>query len=587
MSQSILQFTKNELLGRIAAVDTTRIHVAVDDHSLLTRTGVGHLVAIRGQTAQDFLIAVVERVIRRHGLVQPLDDDTGDEPADSLAEDDQVVAAVVGTYRAVDGDHRHVFKRGADSFPQIDSECHVLCGENLQRLMALLGSTVDEAHRLVLGEYVLDRTAQAVADGNRFFQRHAAILGSTGSGKSWAVALLLERASALAHPNIIVLDMHGEYRPLATESGHFAEWLRVAGPGDLEDPAENVLFLPYWTLNREELLSMFLDRSDSNAPNQAHRFTTHVRAFKEATLTAASKSDVLASFTVDSPVSFDLHELLSALESDNAQMVPGAKPGDKKQGEWYGKLTRFISRLKSKVDDRRYGFLFRPPSQSNEYDWLARLAVRLLTSSSDGPGIKIIDFSEVPSDVLPVVVGVFARLLYEIQFWLEPSSRTPLCFVCDEAHLYLPTAAEADVVAQRALDSFERIAKEGRKYGVSLLVVSQRPADVSRTILSQCNNFVALRLSNPDDQSVVKKLLPDSMSGMMDILPLLDVGEAYVLGDSVLLPSRVKLTPPRIKPDSATRAFWSEWASKPSDDSAIAEAVETLRRQSRLSRSGK
>jgi len=207
------------------------------------------------------------------------------------------------------------------------------------------------------------------------------------------------------------------------------------------------------------------------------------------------------------------------------------------------------------------------------------LVVRFMSSGKENPGIKIIDFSEVPSDVLPVIVGVFARVLYDVQFWLDDKKRTPITFICDEGHLYLPVKDNINVVQSRAVEVFERIAKEGRKYGVSLLVVSQRPSDVSRTILSQCNNFVILRLTNDVDQSVVRRLMPDSMAGLTDMFPLLDVGEAFLLGDAVLLPTRIKLDPPKIKPASATRNFWTDWGKMEPDTNAIGESVEALRRQ--------
>src|ERR1019366_3514515 len=144
------------------------------------------------------------------------------------------------------------FKRGADSFPQIDRECYVISGGNLQRFMGILGQEIPEGEQLRLCTFVADRSAAAIANGDKFFQRHAAILGSTGAGKSWAVALMLERAAKLKYPNIIVLDMHGEYAPLADKAaGGFAERFRIAGPGDLEKPDDDVLFLPYWLLNRD------------------------------------------------------------------------------------------------------------------------------------------------------------------------------------------------------------------------------------------------------------------------------------------------------------------------------------------------
>jgi len=226
--------------------------------------------------------------------------------------------------------------------------------------------------------------------------------------------------------------------------------------------------------------------------------------------------------------------------------------------------------------------MFQPPAGAQAYDWLAKLVSQLLGTGKETRGIKIVDFSEVPSDVLPIVTGTFARLLYDLQFWLAPEKRSPFALVCDEAHLYLPVRDDADSVEKQALATFERIAKEGRKYGVSLVVVSQRPSDVSRTILSQCNNFLVLRLTNDSDQAVVRKLMPDSMVGLTDMLPLLDTGEALLLGDAILLPTRIKLDKPTVEPASGTLNFWKEWSVKPADQDAIKEAVETLRRQTRI-----
>ena len=453
--------------------------------------------------------------------------------------------------------------------------------------MGLLGKDLDEEQRLELGCFAIDRSAAAIANGDRFFQRHAAILGSTGSGKSYAVSLILERASAREHANIIVFDMHGEYASLAeppapeggTPRDPIAAAFKIAGPGDLLEPSEDVLFLPYWLLNREEMLSMILDRSDQNAPNQSARFTSHVKALKEATLRAEQQDEVLATFTVDSPVPYALADVIEKLKADDTGMKPG-KNGEIK-GDWNGKLTRFIARLEAKAADRRYGFMFQPPVFALEYGWLAKQVARLLAPGEGEYGIKVVDFSEVPSDVLPVVTGVFARLLYDVQFWMEPEKRTPFVFVCDEAHLYLPVREDADAVEKQALYSFERIAKEGRKYGVSLLVVSQRPSDVSRTILSQCNNFLILRLTNDRDQNVVQRLMPDSLAGVLDWLPLLDTGEAVLLGDAILLPARIKLRFPAIEPLSQTREVWQEWGERAAETEAVAMAVETLRRQSR------
>jgi len=582
MIEAALQFANDDKIGRVASVDTSRVTVDVTDSVLLTRIGIGQLIAICGATEQEYLIAMTERVTRSMREELPNLDENG-EAGDLLetAPNDLIRAILIGTFRTVEGAKANVFKRGADSFPQIDRECFIVQGLNLQRFMGILGAGFPENERLKLGTFVADRSADAIASGDKFFQRHAAILGSTGSGKSWAVALILERAANLKFPNIIVFDMHGEYAPLADKTkGGFAQRFRIAGPGDLEKPTDEVLFLPYWLLNRDEMLSMILDRSDQNAPNQASRFTLHVRTLKGETLDVEKQVAVKKTFTVDSPIPYDMKRLFGLLETDNTTKGVG-KAGAPVKGEWEDKLTRFLSRLEAKLDDRRYGFMFAPPPAAMAYDWLGSQVLKLLASDG-GSGIKIIDFSEVPADVLPVVTGTLARLLYDVQFWMSSKKRTPITLLCDEAHLYLPVRDDADAVQRQALGSFERIAKEGRKYGFSLLVVSQRPSDVSRTILSQCNNFLALRLTNDTDQSVIKRLMPDSLAGLTSILPLLDTGEALLLGDAVLLPTRIRLDIPKITPDSATRDFWKDWGTEKPQEDSIKLAIESLRSQSRI-----
>lgn len=582
MTPPALNFSENDLLGKVASVDTSRVLINVENSTLLTRIAIGCLLAIKGATQHEFLIGLTERVTRtiKEDIQGP--DDFCEDTLQIVSQPSDLIRVVlIGTFRTVDGSKTNTFKRGADSFPQIDRECYLIEGHNLQNFMGLLGSELKESERLKLGTFVADQSAEAIASGDKFFQRHAAVLGSTGSGKSWAVSLLLERASNLDYPNIIVFDMHGEYAPLTdTDKGGFANAFKIAGPGDLDNPSDETLFLPYWLLNRDEMLSMILDRSDQNAPNQASRFTLHVRELKQQTLSTEKKDNISKTFTVDSPIPYSITNLLAKLNKDNTQKGIGSS-GREVKGEWEDRLTRFISRLEAKLEDRRYGFMFQPPDNAQKYDWLVLQVLKLLQSGS-GNGIKIIDFSEVPADVLPVVTGTLARLLYDVQFWMSPKKRTPITLLCDEAHLYLPVRDDADAVQKQALGSFERIAKEGRKYGFSIVVVSQRPSDVSKTILSQCNNFLVLRLTNETDQSVIKKLVPDSLVGLTDYLPLLDTGEAILLGDAVILPTRIKLDKPKVPPDSATRSFWNEWKTLEPDIKALSLAVESLRGQTRL-----
>jgi len=285
-----------------------------------------------------------------------------------------------------------------------------------------------------------------------------------------------------------------------------------------------VLYLPYWLLNSEEMQSFFVDRSEFSAHNQVMVFQDEVVKNKKALLREIKRNEVLNSFTVNSPVPFSLDKVTAEIKQLNEEMVQGAR--GLKQGRFFGQFSRFIARLESKSNDKRYGFLFQAPEKLHDYKALYDIADMLMGFKGDKKQIKVIDFSEVPSDVLPIIVGLVARIIFQIQFWTESEKRQPIALVCDEAHLYLPQKGDSNPIEKRAVENFERIAKEGRKYGVGLLVISQRPSDVSSTILSQCNNFIALRLTNAKDQTVVKELMPDSLESFMEILPILDIGEA-------------------------------------------------------------
>ena len=298
-------------------------------------------------------------------------------------------------------------------------------------------------------------------------------------------------------------------------------------------------------------------------------------------LKSGKHDDIISNFTVDSPVPYDIQGVLSELRRLDSEMVAGTR--SEKQGEFHGRLSRFIARLENKLTDRRLGFMMAAPKSAQEFGWLPALAKTLMAGTRDQGdkkgGVKIIDFSEVPSDVLPLIVSRIASLIFSVQQWTAKAERHPIALICDEAHLYIPNRNEAGSVADAALHYFERIAKEGRKYGVGLVVISQRPSEVNRTVLSQCNNFIALRLTNAEDQSVVRRLLPDSLGGFTDLLPVLDTGEALVVGDASLLPSRIRITEPTNRPDSGTVNFWDEWARDEKRED-IEKAVAAWRRQS-------
>lgn len=576
----LLDFLDTEAIGSVFGVDTTSVTLVVENVEQLRRLQVNHLVVLRSSNAGQHLIGLITKILRRVLADSPDDKDANAVERDAANVKNVVRVALIGTLVDRVGLTENVFRRTLESVPEIDAKCFVLDGDRLTRFMRAISRTaLDGRPALSVGTYTLDKNAEAWLDGNRFFQRHAIIVGSTGSGKSWTVARFIEQIALLPKANAIVFDIHGEYKPLAGEG---VTCFRIAGPSDIGTGRgldDGVIHLPYWLLTYEEILALLLDRSDSNAPNQAMVFSRAVLDAKTAPLDPVKHKSVLANFTVDSPVPFRIEDVINQLKTLDEEMVTGVR-GDK-QGPFNGKLTRFVQRLQAKVQDRRLGFLFDPSPALLDYEWMPRLVATLLGAGDAGGrhGVKILDFSEVPSDILPLIAGLVARVVFTVQAWTAAANRHPIALFCDEAHLYVPEQDGGGAVAEAGLRSFERIAKEGRKYGTALVVISQRPAEVNHTVLSQCNNFVVMRLTNAEDQGVIRKLLPDSLGGFAELLPVLDVGEALVVGDSSLLPSRIRVSTPTRKPASATVAVWDCW----SDGSAkqdIPTAVESLRRQS-------
>ena len=565
----IFTYSPDELLGTVESVDTSTVIIRVENDDKLRGLQVNHLISIQSSKVGQHLIGLVSKIIRKSACSDSTTDITPELGFNIIK------VILIGTHFDRDGNKENVFRRSLATIPTINAECHLIHGDRLKQFMQAI-SSIPEGEEIVslqIGHYSIDEDATAWLNGNKLFQRHAVIVGSTGSGKSWCVAKILEQVASLKSADAILFDIHGEYSPLQGES--FSH-LKVAGPND--NIGDGILFLPYWLLTYEEMLSLMLDRSDSNAPNQAMMFSNSVIDGKKAFLHSINNLEMEANITLDSPVPYHLYALLEGLKEKDTEMVPGAR--GVKQGPYNGKLTRFIQRLETKQKDKRLNFMFNTEESLLSYTYMGELCDKLMAPSVNGKkGVKIIDFSEVPSDILPLIVSLIARVIFSVQQWTPVNARHPIAIFCDEAHLYIPTNTEKSI-DDASLVTFERISKEGRKYGVGLVVISQRPSEVNRTVLSQSNNFIAMRLTNVDDQSVVKRLLPDSLGDYAEMLPILDVGEALVVGDASLLPSRIRVSEPFLKPRSATIDFWDEW-SKETTSIDLASAIEALRKQSK------
>ena len=517
---SIFNFQDTEAFGHVRSVDTAIVVAEVADVERLRELQVNRLAVLQSSRPGQHLIGIIQKITRtaveeKNNTTADLDTTVGDE----FPEINLVRIALIGTVVDKRGEHNNIFLRTLETVPEIYANCFTVEGERLTAFMRIIANIGSDNQRLSLGTYTLDDKAEAYLNGNKFFQRHAIIVGSTGSGKSWTTARVLEQVAQLPNANAIIFDIHGEYGPLSAGG---IRHLRVAGPSDLDQAKtlnDSVVYLPFWLLSYEAMMSMFVDHSDQNAPNQAMVMARAIVDAKRAYLTAGRHTAVLDNFTIDSPIPFDLDCALAELDRLNTEMVPAAR--GEKQGDFHGRLSRLIQRLENKRTDRRLGFLFRGGADTQAFDWLEKLVSILIAGTKDQAdnkgGVKIIDFSEVPSDILPLMVSLVAKLAFSTQQWMPLECRHPIALFCEEAHLYIPERHEAGGAGEVAVKIFERIAKEGRKYGVGLVVISQRPSEVNRTVLSQCNNLVTMRLTNGEDQSVVRRLLPDSLGGFADL----------------------------------------------------------------------
>jgi uncharacterized protein len=434
------------------------------------------------------------------------------------------------------------FERGTDILPTVNAPVFAVSPALIDQVYASYAEGDFTVGKLSL---LPDQPAKINLDA--FLTRHAAILGQTGGGKSWTVASLIQKMCAFQQATIVLFDLHGEY---AATFGNSAD---VILANDLE--------LPYWLMNSEELLGLMVDRSEAAAPNQIAKFKEVLQNAKEAH--PENQKLGIKKITIDTPVYFDFTAILNQFRDLDTQMVPGAS-GKDRQGPLFGQFTRLLMRIDSRLNDRRYDVIFKPKTYTTSAS-MEDLFRRLL---GEKPGARkkvvVVDLSPVPFDVRSSVISLVLRCLFDFAYWHRRvnTTRFPIAVFADEAHIYLN---DADTSSQAAKYSAERIAKEGRKYGISITVISQRPREVSATILSQCNTFLCLRISNPDDQSYVRNLLPDSVRGITTMFSTLRRGEGILIGDSVMMPTRIKIDPPNPTPESDDASFYKSWNQAPKD----------------------
>jgi hypothetical protein len=455
------------------------------------------------------------------------------------------------------------FERGVSSYPTTGAEVHAVAGAELDTLFARF-----RTQGYVVGALSSQPSVKVCLEPSRLFGRHFAILGQTGAGKSWAVASLIQQALAvMPKAHIIILDLHGEYsweKPDGTRAAAFKnEHFRYVDAKELE--------MPYWLMTYSELCDLLIDHTEREAANQTAFFRDTLYDLKQAEKTPLGLERV----TVDTPVYFSLDAVMDRVKAENERMVPGQRGPVK--GPMHGDFDRFLIRLQSKLNDVRDDFLLKPAKRNTSASLAALLRDFVGLGDPKRP-VTVTDLSTVPFDVRPTVAAQIGRLAFEFNFWNPQYREFPILLVCEEAHAYVTRERDSQFAGARK--SMERIAKEGRKYGVGLTVVSQRPHELSETVLAQCGTFLCLRITNPDDQAYVRSLAPEAERGLVDILAGLGRGECLALGEAVPLPTRFRITKPSPFPNSEDIDFYNKWKDGP-DDIDVEGIVDRWRRQLR------
>lgn len=455
------------------------------------------------------------------------------------------------------------FERGGDSLAIPPKNVEPATIEDIRRIYS---DAVTEAQSFCFSSLASNPEVRVPVNGNKFFNKHIAIVGSTGSGKSHTLATIVQKAVsekagdfALNNSHVIVFDIHSEYRSAFPN----ANFIDVSN-----------LVLPYWMLNAEELEEFFID-TEANDHNQRNVFKEAVLQDRRAKFTG-SPSDAKR-IHLDSPLPFDIQEVLKyAIAKNTERLETGEvyaasnkeKAGQPKfeNGSLYSKLTNFINRLESKINDSRLEFFLGEGSKTITFE--QTLETLLGYTAANKSNVTIIDLSGVPFEVLSITVSLISRLIFEYGYIYkrlrcvkDPEEKVnndvPILLVYEEAHKYVPNSELSKYRSSKI--SIERIAKEGRKYGVTLLLASQRPSEISETIFSQCSNFIAMRLTNPVDQGYVKKLLPDSLGTLIDKMTSFRQGEALLVGESIVLPSIVQIDQCDPAPSSNDIPYWELW----------------------------
>ncbi|MCI0430881.1 MAG: DUF87 domain-containing protein [Rhodospirillales bacterium] len=520
-------------LGRVVAANGSEAVIVLDSSDpAVSSSGlqIGSLVKI--PTAQAVVYALV------NGLAIPMPKSLGE------AELKMIEVELLGECLSSPVGELDAFQRGVSVSPGLGDSVFSASSDDLLRVYARPGIAT-----VRIGSIHQEPTLPALVAVDDLLGKHFAVLGTTGAGKSCAIALIL-RAILARHGegHVLLLDLHNEYSPV------FGDRVEVLTPETLE--------LPYWLLTFDELVEVVVgQRVPEREPD--------VAILGECVLAAkrmwGDQKD--RAVTVDTPAPYRLGDLVKMIDEAVGRL---------ERANDTAPYLRLKNRLSKLQNDRRYGFMF--PGLSVK-DNMAAILSRLFRIPVEGKPVTIVDLSSVPSEILNVVVSVICRMTFDFALWSEGG--LPVLLICEEAHRYVPNdPAQGFEPTKKVLS---RIAKEGRKYGVSLGVVSQRPSELSMSILSQCNTIFALRLSSQKDQDFVRGAMAESALGLLDFLPSLRNGEAIAVGEGVSVPVRIAFDElaEEHQPNSRTVAFSEAWSDDRRGADFVGAVVDRWRRQRR------
>lgn len=529
------------VIGRVTEIAGSGSRIAVDAAMLdQVRSDPDPTLAMAGQVGSQVKIRVGDSwlVANIRTLAANADDDKSvDAYIDFLGEG----IVVEGTNR-VKG-----FRRGVTRFPIPGSPVMAVSDADMRQMFA----TESRPH-IEIGNVYPTKDIRGALYIDAMLGKHFAVLGSTGTGKSTSVALILHRICEMApEAHIVMVDPHGEY------SAAFK------GAGEIFDV--NNIQLPYWLMNFEEHCEVLI--TTSGADKQRDR-----DILAKCLLAARSKSrlaEEIPQLTVDSPIPYLLSDLVSNITTEMGHLDSAND-------------TAPYMRLKSKLEelkaDPRYSFMF---SGMLVADTMADFVARVFRLPANGKPISIVDVSGVPSDICSVVVAVLSRMVFDYAIWSRNEASRPILLVCEEAHRYIPAGHIEEESAVG--DILSRIAKEGRKYGVSLGLITQRPSDLAEGVLSQCGTILSMRLNNDRDQAHVRSAMPEGARGFLDVIPALRNRECIVCGEGVSVPIRIAFDTleEEKRPASSDPLFSELWTHVGDEEGIVSRTIKRWRSQGR------